>query len=211
MPAVDQVVDPDTYVCGPGDVLDLSFWGLQNFRHRVTIDLEGRAFVPRIGYQALGGQTLSQVRASLRESVGRFYPRLGFDLALADPRTFLVQAVGDVGRPGSYPARAVERVAALLLRAGGLGSHASKRRIEVRRRGGAVPSVPGACWSVCASATLLIQNTGWQQRSNARNLRIWVRIWGGHIPRILLGHQVTGGGRGLSSARPARLRASLGN
>jgi protein involved in polysaccharide export with SLBB domain len=138
LPAVDQVVDPDTYVCGPGDVLDLSFWGLQNFRHRVTIDLEGRAFVPRIGYQALGGQTLSQARASLRDSVGRFYPRLGFDMSLSDPRTFLVQAVGDVGRPGSYPARAVERVAALLLRAGDLGPHASKRRIEVRRKGGAV-------------------------------------------------------------------------
>jgi protein involved in polysaccharide export with SLBB domain len=141
LPAVDQPVDPETYICGPGDVLDLSFWGLQNFRHRVTIDLEGRGFIPRIGYVSLGGQTLSQVRASLRESVGRYYPRLGFDLALADPRTFLVQAVGDVGRPGTYPARAVERAASLLLRAGGLGPRASKRRIEVRRKGGAVLKV----------------------------------------------------------------------
>jgi hypothetical protein len=111
LPPVDQMVDPETYVCGPGDVLDISFWGLQNFKHRVTIDLEGRGFIPRIGYVPLGGQSLSRVRASLRESVGRFYPKLGFDLSLAEPRTFLVQAVGDVGRPGSYPARAVERVA----------------------------------------------------------------------------------------------------
>ncbi len=138
LPPVDQLVDPETYVCGPGDVLDLAFWGLQNFKHRVTIDLEGRAFIPRIGYLSLGGQSLSRVRASLRESVGRYYPRLGFDVALAEPRTFLVQAVGDVARPGSYPARAVERVASIVLRAGGLGPHASKRRIEVRRKGGAV-------------------------------------------------------------------------
>jgi protein involved in polysaccharide export with SLBB domain len=141
LPPVDQMADPETYVCGPGDVLDLSFWGLQNFKHRVTIDLEGRAFVPRIGYMALGGQTLSKVRTSLRESVGRYFPRLSFDLALAEARTFLVQAVGDVNRPGSYPARAVERVASVLLRAGGLGPHASKRRIEVRRKGGVVLQV----------------------------------------------------------------------
>ena len=141
LPPVDQAVDPEAYVCGPGDVLELNFWGLQNFRYRVTVDLEGRAFVPRIGFVSLAGQSLSKVRATLRESVGRFYPRLGFDLALAEPRTFLVQAVGDVGRPGTFPARAVERVASLLLRAGGLRPHASKRRIEVKRRDGSVLAV----------------------------------------------------------------------
>jgi protein involved in polysaccharide export with SLBB domain len=136
-PPVDQVVDPETwtYVCGPGDLLDLAFRGLQNFRHRVSIDLEGRAFIPKIGYVSLSGRTLSRVRASLRESMGRYYPNLAFDLALVEPRTFLAQAVGEVVRPGSDPARAVERVASLLIKAGGLAPSATRHMpVAVVRR-----------------------------------------------------------------------------
>ncbi len=138
VPPIDELLDPDKYVCGPGDVLELNFWGMQNFKLRVTVDLEGRAFVARIGYLTLQGKTLSQARRMMRESVARYFPRLSFDVTLAEPRTFLVQVVDDVAHPGSYPARAIDRVATLIARAGGFGPNASKRRIEIRRRGGEV-------------------------------------------------------------------------
>jgi protein involved in polysaccharide export with SLBB domain len=138
LPPVDAAIDPNTYVCGPGDVLDLNFWGLQDFRHRTPIDLEGRAFVPRLGFFDLRGKTLSDARRLVREAVTRNYPRLSFDLVLANPRTFIVQLVDAVARPGSYPARAVDRVAALLDRTGGLAPRGSQRRIEIRRRDGTV-------------------------------------------------------------------------
>ena len=73
--------------------------------------------------------------------MARLYPKLGFGVTLIEPRTFLVQVVDDVGRPGSYPAKAVERVATLINRAGGFGPNASRRRIEVRRRDGTVLTV----------------------------------------------------------------------
>ena len=74
----------------------------------------------------------------LRASVARYFPKLGFGVTLIEPRTFLVQVVDDVAHPGSYPARAIERVATLINRAGGFGPNASRRRIEVRRRDGTV-------------------------------------------------------------------------
>ncbi len=138
LPAVDEPIDPDTYVCGPGDVLELNFWGLQNFKLRANIDLEGRAFVPKVGYFDLKGKTLTDARRMMRESVARYFPRLSFDVALAEPRTFLVQLVDDVARPGSYPARAIDRVGTLIARAGGFGPNASQRRVEIRRRDGKV-------------------------------------------------------------------------
>jgi protein involved in polysaccharide export with SLBB domain len=138
LPALDAPIDPDAYVCGPGDVLDLNFWGLQNFKVRTTVDLEGRAFVPRLGYFDLRGKTLSDARRAVRESITRNYPRLSFELALVEPRTFLVQVVDAVGRPGSYQARAVDRLAAIVARAGGLAPSGSQRRIEIRRRDGTV-------------------------------------------------------------------------
>jgi protein involved in polysaccharide export with SLBB domain len=138
LPPVDAAIDPDAYLCGPGDVLELNFWGLQNFKVRSTIDLEGRAFVPKVGFFDLKGKTLSEARRVVRDSVARYYPRLSFDVVLAEPRTFLVQVVDAVAKPGSYPARAVDRLAALLSRAGGLAPNASQRRIEIHRRDGTV-------------------------------------------------------------------------
>jgi protein involved in polysaccharide export with SLBB domain len=136
--AVDEPLDPDRYVCGPGDVLELNFWGVQNFRQRVTIDLEGRAFVAKVGYLNLLGKTLSEARRIMVQSVGRYFPGLGFGVALAEPRTFMVQLVDAVAKPGSYPARAIDRVGALIGRAGGFAPKASKRLIEIRRRDGTV-------------------------------------------------------------------------
>jgi protein involved in polysaccharide export with SLBB domain len=133
---VDEPLDPERYVTGPGDVFELHFWGVENFRLRVTVDLEGRAFVPKVGYLALRGKTLGEVERLMRVSVARYFPTLHFGLTLAEPRTFLVQVVDDVMRPGPYPARAVERVATLVARAGGFGPNASMRRVEVKRRDG---------------------------------------------------------------------------
>jgi protein involved in polysaccharide export with SLBB domain len=137
-PPVDEPVDPDLYVCGPGDVLELNFWGVQNLKLRATIDLEGRAFVAKVGYVNLLGKTLSEARRITRESVARYFPGLSFGLGLAEPRTFIVQVVDGVARPASYPARAVDRIATLIGRAGGFGPNASKRRVEIRRRDGSV-------------------------------------------------------------------------
>lgn len=133
-PPIDAPVDPDVYRLAAGDVLDLNFWGLQNFTVRVTLDVEGRAFVPKVGYFSLQGKTLTEARRMMRESIARLY-RLNFGVTLAEPRTFLVQVVGAVVRPGSYPARATERVASVIAKAGGLQPNGSRRRIDIERRG----------------------------------------------------------------------------
>jgi protein involved in polysaccharide export with SLBB domain len=137
-PPLDAPLDPDSYVCGPGDVLDLNFWGIQNYRHRLTVDLEGRLFVPKLGHYPVKGNALSEVRRTLREAVARSYPRLKFDVTLVEPRTFLVQVVDAVGRPGAYATQATDRVATVIDRAGGLARNGSRRRIEIRRSDGAV-------------------------------------------------------------------------
>jgi len=135
---VDEPLDPDRYILGPGDVLELHFWGVENFRLRVVVDLEGRAFVPKVGYLVVRGRSLSETQRLLQASAARYFPKLNFGLNLAEPRTFIVQVVDNVMRPGPQPAKALERVGTVISRAGGLGINASKRRIEVKRRDGTV-------------------------------------------------------------------------
>lgn len=134
--SVEQPIDPATYVCGPGDVFELNFWGPQNFRLRIAVDLEGRTFISKVGYVAVAGKTLSAVRTAIKARVRGNYPGLQFDLTLVAPRSFIVHVAENVKTPGTYTARALERVSVLLARAG--GSTGSRRRITIKHHTGEV-------------------------------------------------------------------------
>jgi protein involved in polysaccharide export with SLBB domain len=133
--SLEQPIDPDTYVCGAGDALELNFWGQQNLRLKLTVDLEGRAFIPKVGYVAVAGKTLTAVRTAMKQKVRANYPGLSFDLTVEAPRTFLVHVVENVKRPGTFSAHAVDRVSTVLAKAGVI-KEASRRRIAVHHRTG---------------------------------------------------------------------------
>ena len=132
--AMEQPIDPDAYICGPGDQFELNFWGGQNFRLRFAADLEGRTFISKVGYVDIAGKTLKDARAQILQKVRANYPRLQFDLTLVEPRTFLVHVAENVKTPGSLQAHAMERVSNVIARAGGLTG--SKRRITIDRKVG---------------------------------------------------------------------------
>ena len=142
--ALEEPLDPEKYICGRGDVFDLNFWGQQNFRFRVTVDAEGRTFIPKIGYVDVSGKSLKDARETMKKLVRRYYPGLSFDLSLAAPRTLLVHVVGFVPHPGLYVANPIMRVSTVLANAGASTAPQSKsdavvgsrRRIEITRRDG---------------------------------------------------------------------------
>lgn len=134
--ALEQPIDPDAYICGPGDTFDLNFWGKQNFRLRIAADLEGRTFISKIGFVQVAGKTLTAVRTAIKNKVRYNYPGLNFDLVLLNPRGFLVHVVSNVKSPGTYISHPLERVSSLIARAG--GATGSRRQISIRHRTGAV-------------------------------------------------------------------------
>jgi protein involved in polysaccharide export with SLBB domain len=138
---LEEPVDPDKYICGRGDVFELNFWGRQNFKLRVTVDLEGRTFISKVGYADIVGKTLRQAREIVKAAVLRYFPGLNFDLSLVEPRTFLVHVVENIPHPGLYTARPVERASNVLTRAGGIPPNASKRRISIQHRDGSRTTV----------------------------------------------------------------------
>src|SRR2546421_10580029 len=133
---LEEPLDPDKYICGRGDVFELNFWGRQNFKLRVTVDMEGRTFISKVGYVDIVGKTLRQARAIIKTAVLRYFPGLNFDLSLTEPRTFLVHVVENIPHPGLYTARPVERASNVIARAGGITGNASRRRISVQHRDG---------------------------------------------------------------------------
>lgn len=133
---LEQPLDPDAYVCGRGDVFELNFWGAQNFKLRVAVDVEGRTFISKVGYVEVVGKTLTQARGIFKAAVVRYFPGLHFDVSLAEPRTFLVHVVENLAHPGIYPARPIDRVATIIAKAGGVSAGGSRRRIVIERHDG---------------------------------------------------------------------------
>jgi len=132
--SIEHPIDPETYVCGPGDVFELDFWGSQNLQLKVTTDLEGRAFIQRVGFIPVAGKTLSVVRAAMKSKIRTVYPGLTFDLTLLSPRSFVVHVVDNVKQPGTYTSRALDRVSTVIARAGIAGG--SRRRIAIQHHDG---------------------------------------------------------------------------
>ncbi len=133
--SLEQPIDPDQYVCGSGDVFDLNFWGPQNFRLRITANLEGRVFISKVGFVGVAGKTLTAVRKDVHKKVGANYPGLNFELTLLTPRSFVVHIVDFVKLPGSYTAHPLERLSVVLARAGTVTG--SRRRIAIHHKIGA--------------------------------------------------------------------------
>jgi protein involved in polysaccharide export with SLBB domain len=132
---LEEPLDPNLYICGSGDSFELRFWGTQNMSIRLTTDLEGNAFIPKVGKVRVAGQTLTQARARVLGAVRRFYPGLKSDVSLVKARQFVVHVVGDVKKPGLYQSNARRRVSSVIGEAG--GTTGSIRRIQIRRRTGA--------------------------------------------------------------------------
>lgn len=131
---LEEPLNPDAYICGRGDTFELNFWGRQNFKLQVVVDLEGRTFISKVGYVNVVGKTLTQARNIIKQAVLRYYPGLSFDITLAAPRTFLVHVVEYVRQPGIYAATPIDRLTSVMARAGGITG--SQRRIEIQRRDG---------------------------------------------------------------------------
>lgn len=134
--ALEEPIDPKKYICGSGDTFELNFWGQQNFRLKVSADLEGRLFISKVGFVDVAGKTLAAVRSDVSKRVRGNYPGLRFELTLVAPRSFLVHVAANVAKAGAYSANPLERVSAVLTRAGGMTAAGSHRRIEVRHRNG---------------------------------------------------------------------------
>ncbi|MEO7692153.1 MAG: SLBB domain-containing protein [Sphingomonas sp.] len=133
--APTTTVPPD-YHLNPGDELLLGLTGsVQTADLRLTIDQEGRIFVPRVGAIMVGGLRYGDVRDVIARQVSRQYR--GFDLQVSVGRLhgITVYVTGFAATPGSYTVSSLSTLVNAVLAAGGPSSGGSFRSIQLRRDG----------------------------------------------------------------------------
>jgi len=127
---------PADYRLNPGDQLLLGLTGsVQASNLRLTIDSEGRIFVPRVGAIMVGGVRYGDVHDLIERQVSRQYRGFNLEVTVGKLRGITVFVTGFAASPGSYTVSSLSTLVNAVLAAGGPSSGGSFRSIQLRRDG----------------------------------------------------------------------------
>ncbi len=143
----DREIDPEGYIVGPGDVIQLYIWGEFDQDIRFEVNPEGLALVPTIGSFDVAGRTLADVKAEvIAAAEGEKYPGVDITLSLQSMRRFAAYITGAVPRgQGAHIITPATRISDLLERAGGFlggtNQPIARRSVRVTHADGTVDEV----------------------------------------------------------------------
>jgi protein involved in polysaccharide export with SLBB domain len=126
---LDVPVGPD-YVLGPGDSINVNFWGGMAQQFTRLVDREGRVTLPEAGPLVVAGFTLGQAQTSIQDALAHEFRDAKVEVSVARLRTVRVYVVGDVQRPGAYDLSSLSTPLNALYAAGGPTSIGSLRTVR---------------------------------------------------------------------------------
>lgn len=124
---------PDSYVLGPGDALSLQVFAgdWEQISQQLTVTPEGVVFPEQLGRVTAAGNSLGELRESLRQSYSRLFRDPTITLTLDAQRSIEVYVTGDVVDPGRKILTGMPTVLDALYAAGGPSEIGSYRHIRL--------------------------------------------------------------------------------
>jgi polysaccharide biosynthesis/export protein len=132
MQSLENAIESDTYMVGPGDIFSLNVWGAMEQHISVPVSPEGRLIIPTVGEIECSGQTLKSIQKLVIDKAIPFYKNCQITFPLLTPRTFMVHVTGEIKYPGSYQANAATRVSEVIMMAGGASKWAWKKQVIIK-------------------------------------------------------------------------------
>jgi protein involved in polysaccharide export with SLBB domain len=132
-----KLATPVNYVLGPGDELQVSVNGVQEFNDNVPVSVEGKVNIQYVGQIAVSGMTIEAATQKIKGAISRIYStvRSGqsqVSVSLSRIRTIKVTIIGS-RQPGNYSISSLATVYNALFLGGGPGKNGSYRNIELIR------------------------------------------------------------------------------
>jgi len=135
-----NVPTPQGYVVGAGDQLLIDVYGASQQAYDLTINPDGRIFIPNVGPIQVGGSSIAAATGRIKSALTRIYsglsgtnPNTFLDVRLGNIRTVSVSMVGELVRPGTYTLPSFSSPFNALFAAGGPNENGSFRHIQIYR------------------------------------------------------------------------------
>jgi polysaccharide export outer membrane protein len=128
-----------TYILAPNDVVQIKIYQEDDLETKARVGRDGTISFPLIGIVPIGGKTIDQASAIIRQKLDKDYlvnPQVTLIVAEYSKRRFTV--LGQVDKPGSFEIPSEETVTLLeaIAMAGGYTRLADKARIKITRMTG---------------------------------------------------------------------------
>jgi protein involved in polysaccharide export with SLBB domain len=132
-----KLATPVNYVLGPGDELQVSVYGVQEFSASVPVSVEGKVTIQYVGQISVSGMTIEAATQKIRGAIARVYSTVAsgqsqVGVSLSRIRTIKVTIIGSK-QPGNYSVSSLATVYNALFLGGGPGKNGSYRNIELLR------------------------------------------------------------------------------
>jgi protein involved in polysaccharide export with SLBB domain len=127
---------PSDYRINPGDQLRLDLSGpVQGSNLRLTVDREGRIFVPGVGAVVVAGVRYGDLQRVIGQAVSRQYRGFQLEVGMARLHGLTIYVTGFARTPGAYVVSSVTTLVDAVLAAGGPSEGGSFRSIRLVRDG----------------------------------------------------------------------------
>ncbi|RMG59885.1 MAG: hypothetical protein D6713_04405 [Deltaproteobacteria bacterium] len=138
-PLATLPISPD-YVVGPGDEILISLWGRIEGQYPVTVDREGKIYVPKFGTLYVAGKTYRELKKFISDRVS-VVTGASVDVTITRLKGIKVFILGEVVSPGAYNVSSLHTAIQALYTAGGIKDTGSLRKVQVKREGRPVVTI----------------------------------------------------------------------
>jgi len=132
-----KLATPVNYVLGPGDELQISVYGVQEFNASIPVSVEGKVSLQYVGEISVSGMSIEAATQKIKSAFARVYSTVSsgqsqVSVSLSQIRTIKVTLIGS-RQPGNYSISSLATVYNALFLGGGPAKNGSYRNIELLR------------------------------------------------------------------------------
>jgi protein involved in polysaccharide export with SLBB domain len=132
-----KLATPVNYIVGPGDELQITVYGVQEFSASSPVSVEGKISIQNVGEISVSGMKIEAATQKIESAIARVYSTVSsgqsqVSVSLSRIRTIKVTIIGSK-LPGNYSVSSLATVYNALFLAGGPGKNGSYRNIELLR------------------------------------------------------------------------------
>ena len=133
-PATSIPVSPD-YLLGPGDTLDILFYGKTNNTFSLEINRDGSVDFPELGPVGLSGLTYGEAKEMLQARIAAQVIGTQASISMGTLRSMQIFVLGEAFNPGAYTVSSLSTITHALVSGGGVSDIGSLRNIQLKRQG----------------------------------------------------------------------------
>ena len=133
-PAASIPVSAD-YLLGPGDTLDILFYGKSNSQFSLEINREGFVDFPELGPVGLAGLTYGEAKEMLQARISAQIIGTQVSISMGSLRSMQIFVLGEAFKPGAYTVSSLSTITHALISSGGISNIGSLRKIQLKRGG----------------------------------------------------------------------------